>query len=478
MKVVLTLPPEIHNLEIYSVTGMKAPPLGILSIASVLENAGHKVKVIDSPTLRLDFKSWLSEIKSFNPDIIGISMQTPMAPKGYQAVKIVKQEIQDIPVIAGGTHPSVLYNEALQNGYDIVVRGEGELTMLELTNYLERKGLDKTGLNDIAGIAFKSSSGDLIKTRDRPLIQNLDELPWPARHLVDMNNYTLFNKNINISHIMASRGCPYGCMYCITSYYWGRRFRYRSAENVVNEIEYLYNKYNSKTIVFTDDEFTANWKFVRDFITLIKSRGLDVSFSCGTRVDLINKDLMKLLYDNGCNALYFGVESASQDTLNKIGKRITIEQAKKAFSWAKELKGFTTGSFILGFPWETIDDMKNTVNFAIKLDPNYAQFTALTPYPGTPLYDYALKYNLITDNNWEHYTTVKPVMRGFNFTAQELGKMVMYAYRRFYVRWEFMSRELKAGRFFDLLGIIAKNLIFSTFESELKKVFEPLRWGK
>ncbi len=477
MKILLTLPPEIHNLEIYRVTGMRAPPLGILSIAAILEKYGHKVEVIDSPTLQLNFDSWLSKIKAINPDLIGISVQTPMAPKAYKAAKILKEEFPDIPLIAGGTHPSVMIDEALREGFDIVVRGEGEYTTLELVNYLENNGFEKSGLSDIAGIAY-INDGKIVKTKDRPLIQNLDELPWPARHLVDMSKYTLFNKNINIAHIMASRGCPYGCIYCITSYYWGRRFRYRSAQNVVDEIKYLYEKYHAKTIVFTDDEFTANWKFVRDFIDLIKKNNLDISFSCGTRVDLINKDLMKLLYDNGCNALYFGVESGSQDTLNKIGKRITIEQAKKVFSWAKELKGFTTGSFILGFPWETIDDMKNTVDLAIKLDPNYAQFTALTPYPGTPLYEFAVNNNLIVDHNWEHYTTVRPVMRGFNFTSSDLGKMVIYAYRKFYVRFDFMMREMKAGRFFDLFKIVSKNLIFSPFEDRIKKVFEPLRWGQ
>jgi magnesium-protoporphyrin IX monomethyl ester (oxidative) cyclase len=477
LKVLLTLPPEIHNLEIYRVTGMRAPPLGILSIAAVLEKFGYKVEVIDSPTLQLDFNSWLSKVKSIKPDVIGISMQTPMAPKGYMAAKLIKQEMPDIPLIAGGSHPSVMVEEALNNGFDIVVRGEGEYTALELINHLENKGLEKTGLSDIAGIAFKFND-KIVKTNDRPLIQNLDELPWPARHLVDMNKYTLFGKNINIAHIMASRGCPYGCIYCITSYYWGRRFRYRSAENVIEEIKYLYDKYHAKTIVFTDDEFTANWKFVKDFIDLLKKNNLDISFSCGTRVDLINKDLMKLLYDNGCNALYFGVESASQDTLNKIGKRITIEQAKKVFSYAKELKGFTTGSFILGFPWETVDDMKKTIEFAVKLNPDYAQFTALTPYPGTPLYDYALKNNLIVDKNWEHYTTVRPVMRGFNFSDKDLGRMIIYAYRKFYVRLNFMAREMRAGRFLDLFKIISKNLIISPVEDKIKKVFEPLRWER
>ena len=475
MRVLLALPPDVHNLEIYRVTGMRAPPLGLAYIASVLEQAGHKVKIVDSPTRRLTLSEWLSEVKSFSPDLVGVSMMTPLAPKGYLAVKELKRELPDVVTVAGGTHVTYMYDEALDAGYDYVVRGEGEFTMLELVETLEKSPGDREALRRVKGIAFRDG-GKTVVTPDRPMIEDLDKLPWPDRDLLDMDKYTLFNKPIRIAHVMASRGCPYGCIYCITSYYWGRRYRYRSARNVADEIEYLVNRYGTKTIVFTDDEFTANWKFVRDFVNEIRSRGLDISFSCGARVDHVNRDLMKLLYDNGCTALYFGVESASQETLNRIGKRITIEQARRVFQWKKELGGFATGAFILGFPWETTDDMKQTVELAVKLEPDYAQFTALTPYPGTPLWEFANKHGLIVDRNWEHYTTVRPVMRGFHFTAEQLGRMLVYAYRRFYLRWGFISQELKARRLGDLISVIGKEFL-SVFGDALGRVFEPLRWG-
>jgi magnesium-protoporphyrin IX monomethyl ester (oxidative) cyclase len=471
----LALPPDVHNLEIYKVTGMRAPPLGLAYIASVLEQAGHKVKIVDSPTRRLDLKSWMAEVKSFDPDIVGVSMMTPLAPKGYLAAKELRREMPDITLVAGGTHATYMYDEALDAGYDFVVRGEGEFTMLELTDTLERRGRDYEALKAIKGLVFREQ-GRTVVTPDRPFIEDLDKLPWPDRELLDMDKYTLFDKPIRIAHVMASRGCPYGCMYCITSYYWGRRYRYRSAKGVADEIEYLVNKYGTKQIVFTDDEFTANWKFVRDFVNEIRTRGLDIKFSCGARVDHMSKDIMKLLYDNGCNALYFGVESASQETLNRIGKKITLEQARRVFQWKKELKGFATGSFILGFPWETVDDMKQTAELAVELGPDYAQFTALTPYPGTPLWDFAVKNNLIVDTNWEHYTTVRPVIRGFNFTAEQLGRALIYAYRKFYLRLGFMWQEMRAGRFGDLVSVITRETL-SAFGDALGRVFEPLRWG-
>jgi len=454
----LALPPDVHSLEIYRIAGINAPPLGLAWIAAVLEQHGHKVKIIDTPTLRVTLKEFITEVKSWNPDLIGISLQTPTAPKGYRAILQLRRELPDVPIVVGGTHPTYMYEEALNNGADIVVRREGEYTALELVNTLELKGLDYSALRKVDGIAFRDKDGKVVVTKPRPLIRDLDELPWPAHHLLPMDKYTLFNKPIRVAHVMASRGCPYGCLYCITSYYWGRRIRFRSAENVVREIEYLVEKYKAKQVVFTDDELVVNKKFIYDMVKGLKERGLDVTFACGARVDHVNKEYLKFLYNSGCTALYFGIESASQSTIDRIGKKITLDQALKVFRWVKELKGFAAGSFILGFPWETIEDMKKTINFAVKLDPSYAQFTVLTPFPGTPLFELAIRNNLIVDWNWEHYTTIKPVMRGFYFTAEQLGKMLLYAYRKFYMRFSFLWRELKAGRLMDVISILAREI--------------------
>ena len=456
MRVLLALPPDIHNLEIYKVAGMNAPPLGLAYIASLLEKAGHKVRIIDSPTLKMTAKEFLHEVKSWKPDMIGLSLMTPTAPKGYRIIKEIKRELGEIPIIVGGSHPTFMYKEALNEGADIVVRFEGEYTTLELANVIEKYGINYSMLKNIKGIAYKTSDNELVVTENRAPISNLDELPWPARHLLPMDKYTVFNKPIKVAHVMASRGCPYGCVYCTTSYFWGRLVRFRSAKKVVDEIEYVVEKYGTKSIVFADDELTLNRRFVEEFIKEIRERGLDITFACGSRVDHVDKKLIKKLYDNGCVMLYFGVESASQSTLNKIGKRITLEQAIKAFKWVKEVKGAASGSFILGFPWETIEDMKKTVEFAIKLDPDYAQFTVLTPYPGTPLYRFAERFGLIVDRNWEHYTTIKPVMRGFRFTLTDLGKMLKYAYRRFYLRFKFIWREFRAGRLKDIASILMR----------------------
>jgi len=458
MRVLLAVPPGIDKLELYKVLGLKAPPLGLAWIAAVLEMAGHKVRVIDSPTEGVDLKTFINEVESWSPDVVGITSITPTIYKAYDAAKAIKEYDKDLPVIMGGPHVTFMYEEALSNGVDVVVRGEGEYTTLELVNTMEKVGLDAERLRSIRGLAFRRG-GEIVRTPDRPPIRNLDELPPPARHLLPMDKYTLFGKPIRIIHAMASRGCPYGCSYCSTSYFWGRMIRYRSAEAVADEIEDAVNKYKTNIVVFTDDEFTLGKRFVYDFLREIRERGLDISFSCGSRVDTIDRDMMAKLKEHGCTALYFGVESGSQDTINRVGKNITLEQANRVFQWAKEINIDHVGSFIIGFPWETIDDMKNTVRFAMKLNPTYAQLTVATPYPGTPLYYQAVNENLIEDWNWEHYTTLRAVMRGYRFTREQAQRMLQWAYVKFYSRPKFLVHELIHGRLGTIITAVRNSLV-------------------
>ena len=224
----------------------------------------------------------------------------------------------EIIVIAGGPHATYVYDEALDNGIDIVVRFEGEITMLELVEILEKKGLDTEALKNVKGIAFRDRENRTVVTPCREFIYDLDKLPFPARHLLPMERYTVLGKSIRAAHIMASRGCPYGCIFCSTSYLWGRRLRLRSAKNVADEIEQVVEKYGARYVIFTDDELTASRKFIYELIDEIKKRGLDIVFTCGARVNHMDREFMKFLIENGCVGLYFGVESGSQETLDRI----------------------------------------------------------------------------------------------------------------------------------------------------------------
>ena len=457
MRVILISSPGLRQLEIYQSIGVRAPPLGLAYIASVLEEAGHKVSIIDASTLGLSVEETAKMALSNKPDIIGISAVTPTAKGAYSLAKIIKEKDPTLKIVMGGPHVSFLYTEALTNGADYVVMGEGERTTLELIEFIESFG-DSIEPVNVKGLAYRDKDGQVKLTAPRPLIRDLDSLPEPARHLLPMDKYTLFDKPIKIIHVMASRGCPYGCIYCSTSYFWGRRYRIRSPSKVAEEVERSTEKYRTNIIVFSDDELTLLPQWVDSFVNEIKSRGLDITFTCGSRVSSVSKEMLIKLKRAGCTTIYYGIESYKDEDIEKIGKRITISQAIKAVSWSKEAGIETAGSFILGFPWQTVEDMEKTIGFSIKLGVDYAQYTVATPYPGTPLYRMAKENGLIEIYDWDYYTTVYPVMRGYSFTREEAGKMLKKAYRRFYLRPTFIISQARKGRLRTLLDIVARAL--------------------
>ena len=447
MKVVLVSAPGLRRLEIYQSIGVRAPPLGLAYIAAVLEQGGHKVSIIDAPTLGLTTGETVAEILSLKPDVVGISAVTPTVKGAYRIVRKIKQQSPETTVVMGGPHVSFMYEEAINKGVDYVAIGEGEYTMKELLEALE------DGIREpvhVKGLAYRSRQGNIKLTPPRPLIKNLDKIPWPARHLLPMDKYTLFEKPIQIIHMMASRGCPYGCIYCTTSYFWGRRYRVRSVEDVVDELENAVDRYKTNIVVFSDDELTLNRKWVYALVDEIKSRGLDITFTCGSRVSSITPEMLEKLKSVGCTTIYYGIESYKDEDIEKIGKRIKISQAVDAIRWTREAGIEAAGSFILGFPWQTVEDMKNTVKFAKKLNVDYAQFTVATPYPGTPLYNMARKEGLIEIYDWDYYTTLYPVMRGYHFTREQVARIISWAYRSFYLRPTFILTQMRKGR----LGVI------------------------
>ncbi len=479
MNIVLVSSPGLRRLEIYQSIGVRAPPLGLAYIAAVLEREGHKVSIIDAPTLELSTKETVKEIMSRNPDLVGISAVTPTVKGGYAIANMIKEEDPDIPVVMGGPHVSFMFEEALANGADYVVIGEGEETTRELVSFLEEGEGDIKG---IKGLAYVDVDGYVRVNQPRPLIKNIDELPEPARHLLPMDKYTLFDKPIKIIHIMASRGCPYGCIYCTTSYFWGRRYRVRSVQKVVDEIERAMEKYKTNIVVFSDDELTLIKRWVYALVDEIKARGLDITFTCGSRVSSINPDMLRRLKSVGCTTIYYGVESYKDEDIEKIGKRIKIEQVVNAIKWTREAGIESAGSFILGFPWQTVEDMKNTVRFAKKLGVDYAQFTVATPYPGTPLYYQAVKDNLIEITDWDYYTTIYPVMRGYHFERKVLFKLLSWAYRSFYLRPSFILNQIKRGRFKTMWDIASraikgyvKGKISKPEEEETYELKKPVR---
>jgi radical SAM superfamily enzyme YgiQ (UPF0313 family) len=308
MKVLFINPPYFNSK--YKLIGLVAPPLGIAYMAAVLEENDIDVDIIDAAALEMSWETLESEIRRISPQIIAITALTPTIYHGLQTAELAKKTCPEAMVIMGGYHPSFNYQEILEKDYvDLVVIGEGEYTMLDLVKTLE-EGED---IKNVKGIAY----GDGVLTPPRPLIQDLDELPFPARHLLPMDHYKILNMKLDTATLISGRGCPMQCSFCASAALHGNRLRMRSTENVVDEMEHLIRDHDAGMIAFMDDTFTLKPSRVEEICDEIMRRGIDVYWGCTARVDTLSEKVLRKLSDSGCITLFLGVESADQQQLDR-----------------------------------------------------------------------------------------------------------------------------------------------------------------
>lgn len=462
MKVLLVSPP--YWSAVHSVVGVTSPPLGLAYIASMIREE-HDVRIIDSAILNYGFKDVEREIKKFDPDVVGITSVTPSIYSACKVAEISKKINEDVTVVLGGPHGTALPKRTLEECkyIDVIVRGEGEITARELVDHLE-KGLP---LDDVKGIAFRD--GDrIVVTEQRPWIKNIDEIPFPSRDLLPMHLYKFEGKGYTT--MLTSRGCPFGCIFCSSSRQFGGFWRGRSSENVLEEIKEVYDRYKVRNMEFLDDTFTLNRKRAIEISEGIIKEGFDISWGASSRVDTISKEVAQKMAKAGCSLVFLGIESGNQKILDMIGKRITIEQAKKAVKIIKEAGMQVLGSFILGFPQDTRQTIKQTIEFAKSLDLDYAEFSILTPYPGTPVYTLAKEQGLLLTEDWSKYTATQPIVKLRDVSEEELKNLFRRAYLSFYLRPKIIWRWLKE-RHFSLIGRVMKGVINYYFKKD-----ETGRW--
>ncbi len=450
--------------------------MGLMYLAAVLREAGEGVEIIDADLLELDVEEAAKEVCSRHPSIVGVTATTPTVKNALKVISSVRDKDRGVVTVVGGVHSTFMPEETLQSceALDIVVIGEGEQTLLELTRTL--KGFQWGEKRDSAakefaervskvnGIAYRDPSNPkLIRyTPPRAFIDNLDVIPLPARDLVPFEHYKVLGKDASIGAIITSRGCPYGCTYCSSSRIGGLKFRARSVDNVLLEIQELHYKYRLRHIEIIDDIFTLNQRRAFEFAQKLKNLRLDVEWHASSRVNTISRDLLRSLFSAGLKTLYFGVESGSQRILDLMKKKIRLEQIREAFRVTREegIKPF--GSFILGYPTETLDEMKQTIKFASEINTEYAQFCVLTPYPGTPVYYELKSKGLLLTEDWDKYTTLEPVIKyeAFGYTANQVKKMLNYAYRHFYLRPRYVLKHIRLLP--TILGVLLRNYIIPT----------------
>lgn len=406
MKVFFLIPPvTVSNTEY--IPRNSYPSLGAAYLAAVLEERGHKVFILDAFTTRdykvclqadkatygLDDAAIKKQIQNFNPDIVGISsMYTMYSQDAHRMAQIVKEVNSDILVAFGGAHPSCSPQTVLEdNNVDVVVRGEGEYTLLDIVNAFK----SKRSIEDIPGTAVRKDNFICVNA-DRPLIDDLDVLPQPARHLLPMEDYfynakhsTLYNMRNPFTTLISSRGCPMNCVYCSVKTIWGRTWRARSAGKVADEIEDLVENYGVKEIHFSDDNISVNKDRIKDICNEILRRKLDIRWAAPTGIAIwsLDEELLKIMKKAGCYRLTFGLESGNKETLDFIGKKYTYEKAKQLIKLANSLGFWTASTFIFGFPYEKRESIDDTIALAQNSRLDFAVFYTPVIFPGTKLFE-------------------------------------------------------------------------------------------
>ncbi|MFQ5835151.1 MAG: B12-binding domain-containing radical SAM protein [bacterium] len=448
MKLLLVMPSSGTSLSNVTPNNYKDlnighyPPLGLMYVAGYLEkNSSHHVEMLDVALEGLDYGGLEEEIKKRVPDAVGIYTTCFTLYNAYEVAKCTKSINSDIIVMLGGPHVDVYPKESVSlPAVDYLVLGEGEITVKELLDAHEKH----QDPSNIAGIAYRRN-GERHITAHRDLHHSLDELPFPARHLLPYKKYhSLIGKSEISTTMMASRGCPSGCNFCFLQY--GRTIRMRSPKNVCDEIEHCVNM-GIREFFFFDENFTINRKKVLALCDEIKNRGLKVYFDIRSRVNTVDEEVLQRLKDAGCERIQFGVESGTQEILKAMNKRITLEQVERAFRAAKKVGLTTYADFMIGYPGEDLDQIKRTIDFAIELDPDFVQFGVTSLFPKTKIYFDALEKGFLKTDVWGEMSSnpvedFLPPLASETFSREELEAMQRLAYRRFYLRPSYMVKRL------------------------------------
>ena len=395
-KIVLVNPPPPLGAYVH----YQNPLIGLAYMAAVLEKNHYAVAVVDCPSLHMNYEELKREIIRIQPDIIGITSVTVTFSSAIQAARAIDESYQQALIVLGGPHVTVTAEETLREypEVDVVVRGEGEQTLLELADLVSKSDLEN--LDEVAGITFRKK-GQIVSSPDRPLIQDLDQLPFPAYKYFPLSKYRLFGKLI--LPVITSRGCPFQCGFCLAPRMAGKRFRARSPKNVVDELEWLKDEYKADAFTFHDETFTCDKKRVIMICEEIKNRNIGLPWDCSTRVDQVSRELLAKMRDANCQLVSFGVESGSQEILNAMKKGTTVEQNEKAISWAKETGLSVSISVIIGYPGETMHTLKQTLDFIKRTEPDSVHMSLATPYPGIDLNDLMKEMGWKVCEDWSHY---------------------------------------------------------------------------
>lgn len=460
---------KIHLIHV----GGKSPyiPLGIAYIAGVLRESGHDVVCMDRYVCRNDADILNAVIKE-TPELVGVSISTVYFSVAKRLGENIK-EMLNVPIVVGGPHPSILPLEVVKEKWvDFVVVGEGEHTMLDLVKCIE----ENKDLRQVNGLVYKHD-GRTITNKPRAPIDNLDELPFPARDLFDIKKYMYgvpeFPLPVPCLHILTSRGCPYRCLFCkpCEDLIFGNKVRFRSVDNVIDEINFLIETYGIRGLNFQDDTFTLRRKYVIELCDRLIKEGISdrISFWAQTRPDHIDEELVRKLKKAGCIVLSIGFESGSQKILDFLRKDTNVDEAEKAIKIIKRVGVMVAMGVMIGTPTETLVDLQKTYKFIRRSKPENVWVSYTIPIPGSYLYDYAKRNSLLTH---EVYDETFDRCIGIGSMKREVSSETLeYYYNKLLLRWNINYRFLREPHY---LKAIAKRWYSFIKAGKLEYIFPEI----
>jgi radical SAM superfamily enzyme YgiQ (UPF0313 family) len=422
MRVAIIAPP-------YPLEEAPAPPLGVTYVAAAFEAAGAEVKILDYIVNRYTPEKLKAELDAFQPDAVGATSVTLNFYGAADIVRMAKRHNPDIVTMMGGPHVSFDAENTLKAypEIDLIVRGEGEKTIAELTPQLK----DRKNWAEIRGLAFRQN-GQLTMTEDREFIEDLDSLPLPARRLLPLSRYQALGYPISI---ITSRGCPYSCIFCQGRRMVGKKIRKRSAALIVDEIEHILS-YGINRINVADDLFASDKAKVKEVCGEIQKRGLSFTWSAFARVNTVDRETLQTMKDTGCDSVSFGVESGNPEMLKRIRKKITLDQVRQAVRLCTEVGMIAHTSFIVGLPGETVETLEETKQFAGSLGSLYG-YHFLSPFPGTTVREEVDQYDLeILTHDWSRYDANSAIVKTSRLSPEQINAFVAEYDREIDEVWE------------------------------------------
>lgn len=429
-------------------------PLFLAYSAAQLKAAGMAVSYIDSVIQDLDMAKTLEGAKREKPDVIFMETTTPSIEADYKSLTALK-EVTGARIAVGGPHASYFHTSVLEEcpAVDVVIRHEFDTKIVDVVSNLDH-------LSRVRGITYRDNDR-IVDNGDGVYAEDLDKIPFPDREGIPWHWYVeaWFSRQ-PFMNLMTSRGCLYQCAFCLWPQIMdGHKQRFRSLDNVLAEIRHLVETYGLRELNIDDGTFTTNRQRVMEFCQRLREEKIKLIWTCNGRVDNLDDDMLEEMKKSGCKMIRLGVESGSQEVLDRIRKHLTLEQIEKGVRMVKKHGIQALGGFMFGFPYDSRESIEQTIRFAKKLSPDQVQFSICMGYPGTSLYEYAKENNLLLAKSFKEFDmTYGPVMKTLDMERQDLEHILARAYREFYFRPRYVLQTLWHLRDFDEIKRVLRSL--------------------